>query len=279
MPRRCRYLARDWRAIGPIFVKGGRRHDKRASAMNATSPRPPRPTLWKRWEHGHVKPLLRRLKPWRQTCFGGIAVSFKTHLDGGGSSFGQDFIPFLRERGMPRLGRVFEWCAGPGFIGFSLLGHGLCDSLCLADINPEAVAACERTVARNRLGGRVSVYRSDNLSGIPSTERWDLVVSNPPHFDEASGDLRSADGGWRIHRGFFASVGRFLKPGGLVLLQENNAGSTAEDFRPLVEEAGMSILFVSGGKPARTPEFRMYFIAIARTGDTPPAWAGFTKAL
>jgi hypothetical protein len=76
MPRRCRYLARDWRAIGPIFVKGGRRHDKRASAMNATSPRPPRPTLWKRWEHGHVKPLLRRLKPWRQTCFGGIAVSF-----------------------------------------------------------------------------------------------------------------------------------------------------------------------------------------------------------
>jgi hypothetical protein len=238
--------------------------------MNTTSPRP----LWKRLEHAHVKPLLRRLKPWRQASFGGIAVSFKTHLDGGGSSFGQNFVPFLRERGMPRLGRVFEWCSGPGFIGFSLLGHGLCDSLCLADINPEAVAACERTIAKNGLGGRVSVYRSDNLDGIPATERWDLVVGNPPHFDDdGSGDLRSADGGWRIHRRFFGSVGRHLVPGGLVLLQENNAGSTAEDFRPLVEAAGLSILFVSGGKPVRTPELRIYFIGIARAGDTPPAWA------
>ena len=244
--------------------------------MSAISPRP-RP-LWKRLEHAHVKPLLRRLKPWRQASFGGIAVSFKTHLDGGDSSFGQDFVPFLRERDMPRLGRVFEWCAGPGFIGFSLLGHGLCDSLCLADINPEAVAACERTVARNRLGGRVAVHHSDNLDGIPSTERWDLVVSNPPHFDEASGDLRSADGGWRIHRRFFAAVGRFLKPSGLVLLQENNAGSTAEDFRPLVEEAGLSILFVSGGEPVRTGEFRMYFIGIMRAGDPPPTWVeAFTE--
>jgi hypothetical protein len=231
--------------------------------MNTTSPRP----LWKRLEHAHVKPLLRRLKPWRQASFGGIAVSFKTHLDGGDSSFGQNFVPFLRERGVPRLGRVFEWCAGPGFIGFSLLGHGLCDSLCLADINPEAVAACECTIAKNGLAGRVSVYRSDNLDGIPSAERWDLVVGNPLHFD---------DDGSGIHRRFFASVGRHLVPGGLVLLQENNAGSTAEDFRPLIEAAGLSLLFVSGGEPVRTPELHIYFIGISTAGDTPPTW---TKAL
>ena len=52
--------------------------------------------------------------------------------------------------------RAFEWCAGPRFIGFSLLGHGLCDTLCLADINPEAVSACERTIADNALTDRVS---------------------------------------------------------------------------------------------------------------------------
>lgn len=228
---------------------------------------------WKQFEHRHVKPLLRRLKPWRGASFGGIRVAYKVHLDGGGSSFGQDFIPFLRSRGMPRVARAFEWCAGPSFIGFSLLGHGLCDTLCVADINPEAVAACRRTVALNGLAAQVSVYHSDNLAGIPASEQWDLVVSNPPHFDESAQDLRSSDGGWRIHRAFFGAVGRFLKPGGVIVLQENNAGSTVDDFRPLIEAAGLSVAFVSGGERVRTADFRMYFIGIMRAGDAPPAWA------
>ena len=109
--------------------------------------------FWERLEHGHVKPWLRRFKSYRNVELGGIRVAYKSHLDGGGREFGQDFIPFLCARGMPRLGRVFESCAGPGFIGSSILGHGLCDSPCVADINPEAVAACRRTVASNRLGG------------------------------------------------------------------------------------------------------------------------------
>ena len=237
--------------------------------MTTTADRP----LWKQFEHRHVKPLLRRLKPWRSATFGGIRVSYKAHLDGGGSSFGQDFIPFLRGRGMPKVARAFEWCAGPGFIGFSILGHGLCDSLCVADINPEAVVACRRTLDLNGLAGQVSVYQSDNLAGIPPSEQWDLVVSNPPHFDENAQDLRSSDGGWRIHRKFFGAVASFLKPGGVIVLQENNAGSTVDDFRPLIEEAGLSIVFVSGGERVRTADFRMYFIGIMRAGDTPPAWA------
>src|SRR6266567_986061 len=88
----------------------------------------------------YLKPLARRLEPWRQVRYGDVNVHYKRHLDGGGSSFGQEYIPFLRDRGMPRQARVFEWCAGPGFIGFSLLGFGLCETLCLADVNPEALA-------------------------------------------------------------------------------------------------------------------------------------------
>jgi tRNA1(Val) A37 N6-methylase TrmN6 len=138
--------------------------------------------FWKTIEHRHIKPFLRRRRPYGEAAFGGLRVSTKKHLDGGGSTFGQDFIPLLRGRGMPKAARAFEWCAGPGFIGFSLLAHGLCDTLCLADINPEAVAACRRTVARNGLAGRVAAYESDNLLNIPAAEQWDLVVSNPPHF-------------------------------------------------------------------------------------------------
>ena len=111
---------------------------------------------------------------------GGIEVVYTEELDGGGGRYGQDYIDFVTTRLGPR-GRAFEWCAGPGLIGFSLLGHGLCETLCLADVNPAAVEACEETVRRNGLEDVVDVYLSDGLDDIPAHERWDLVVGNPPH--------------------------------------------------------------------------------------------------
>jgi tRNA1(Val) A37 N6-methylase TrmN6 len=235
-------------------------------------------TFWKRQRRRYIKPWLNKFNSWKQVTYGGdgggTRVHFKKHLDGGGNAFGQDYIPFFELRRMPPQVRVFEFCSGPGFIGFSLLAHGLAETLCLADVNPEAVEACRRTVADNGLAARVSAYRSDNLRDIPASERWDLVVSNPPHFvDDWIGDLRTYDDGWHIHREFFAAVGRFLKPGGVIVLQENNRGSTVETFRPMIEAAGLSIVFVANAWPRRSSYDRFYFIGIMRRGDTPPAWA------
>jgi predicted RNA methylase len=225
-------------------------------------------------EHRIVKPQLRRLKPWRYACYGDIRVHYKDHLDGGGRTHGLDYLPLFRDLGMPRQVRVFEWCAGPAFIGFALLGCGFCDSLCVADVNPEAVEACRRTIEGNGLGERVAVYCSDNLNVIAATERWNLVVGNPPHFaDTSPGQLRYHDADWQLHRRFFENIGHFLKPGGMIVLQENNLGSTVETFRPMIEAAGLSIIFVRGCEARRTPYQRLYFIGIARRGDTVPAWA------
>jgi SAM-dependent methyltransferase len=221
-----------------------------------------------------VKPRLRRLKRWRTVQYGDIRVHYKDHLDGGGRTSGLDYLPLFRDRGMPCQPRVFEWCAGPAFIGFSLLGYGFCETLCVADINPEAVEACRRTVADNKLDRRVAIYRSDNLDDIPDSEKWDLVVGNPPHFaDTSPNELRYHDADWQLHRRFFATVGRFLKPGGMIVLLENNAGSTAEGFRDMIEAAGFSVLFVRNCEGRRTPYPRVYFIGIARRGDSVPAWA------
>jgi len=221
-----------------------------------------------------LKPAKRWLRPWQSLYFGDIRVSYKRHLDGGGSTFGQNYIPLLHDCGMPPPARVFEWCSGPGFIGFSLLAHGLCETLCLADINPEAVDACRRTVAENRLANRVSVYQSDNLESISSSERWDLVVGNPPHFDWSpeTGDVRVCDPGWNIHRRFFASVGRFLKPNGVILLQENNRGSTASTFSRMIEEFGFATVLVHNCEPRLTPYTRHYYLGVMRRGDMPPTW-------
>jgi hypothetical protein len=233
-----------------------------------------------RFKRRRIKPLTRRLQPWRTARFGGIRVHYKRHLDGGGSYFGQDFIPFLTGRAMPKQKRAFEWCAGPGFIGFSLLGHGLCETLCLADINGAAVAACRRTIDDNKLADRVAVYESDNLKNIPGSERWNLVVANPPHFDDFDFEyeLRAHDPGWRIHREFLASVGPFLTPDGVIVLQENNHGSTADDFRGMIEASGLQIVFVDGCAPQRTPDHRFYYIGIMRKGAPAPAWAAKAAA-
>jgi tRNA1(Val) A37 N6-methylase TrmN6 len=229
--------------------------------------------LVKRFEYGTVRRVQRALQPWRYVTYGDVRVHYKRYLDGGGSAFGQDYIPFLHDRGMPRQARIFEWCAGPGFIGFSLLGFGLCDTLCLADINPDAVRACQRTIKENGLEERVAVYLSDNLDDIPPSECWDLVVGNPPHFDWAqTGEARFGDRAWNIHRRFFQTAGRFLKPGGVILIQENNHGSTVETFRQMIEEAGLSIVLIHNCEPRITPYTRIYYIGIMRTGEAPPRW-------
>ena len=113
----------------------------------------------------------------------GIKVYYSEELDGGGASFGQDYLDFI-SKNFPPQQRIFEWCSGPGFIGFSLLAKGLCDTLCLADVNPLAVEACQKTIRLNRLEEKAKVYLSDNLKDIPLFEKWDLVVANPPHFKE-----------------------------------------------------------------------------------------------
>ena len=228
----------------------------------------------KRLENDYIRPALRRLRPSRHVRYAGIGISYREELDGGGTEFGQDFISFFTARGMPKQTRIFEWCSGPGFIGFSLLGHGFCESLCLADINPEAVASCKRTVEVNGLSDRVSVYQSDNLKNIPHSEKWDLVISNPPHFvDQYEGDLRAHDPDWRIHREFFATIGDFLNVGGVIVLQENNRGSTVETFRQMIEQSGLEIVFTDGDLPALTKKSEFYYIGIMRRGEIPAQWA------
>ncbi|MFH1225005.1 MAG: methyltransferase [Candidatus Diapherotrites archaeon] len=174
--------------------------------------------------------------------YNGITVYYKKHLDGGGSTFGQDYIPEVGKR-FGKVGRVHEFCCGPAFIGFSLLAHGLCDSLCLSDINPKAIEMCRLTVKENRLEGVVDCYVSDCLKGIPETEKWDLVVSNPPHFDGTEEDyareIRSYDPKWRIHKEFYENIGGFLNEGASVYFYENGRQSNPEIFKEMAGKAGL----------------------------------------
>ena len=183
-----------------------------------------------------------------------IEVTYTEELHGGGTRFGQQFIPIVKEE-FGHVDHVFEFCAGPGFIGFSLLANGLCDTLTLADINPAAVAICNETIKNNRLESKVATYLSDGLVSIPETEKWDLVVSNPPHVfttDETQyeKDKILYDPNFRIHRKFYQDIKKFLKPTGSVLFQEHTESTNVEDFRQMIEENGPRIIDVFSFTPS-----------------------------
>ncbi|MGC4119542.1 MAG: tRNA (adenine(22)-N(1))-methyltransferase TrmK [Myxococcales bacterium] len=188
--------------------------------------------------------------------YGNLSVSYDANLDGGGMTFGQLYLDYLRER-VGKVGHAFEYCAGPGFIGFSLLAHGLCDRLTLADINPAAVAACERTIRENGLQDRVKVYLSDGLAGIPDSERWDLVVSNPPHWrgthQQWENELRLIDPDFIVHRKLYEGVGRFLAPGGRVVIQENGLGTRPSDFETMIAGGGLRVVEVFPDDGLKSP--------------------------
>ena len=108
-------------------------------------------------------------------------------------------------------------------------------------------------MAQNGLESKVSVYHSDCLDSIPPSEKWDLVVSNPPHWrsgeDAYVRDRRMWDPDLRIHEKFYGSICGYLKPGGSVLMQENGSATRYEDFKPMLERNGLATIEVFKAKP------------------------------
>jgi len=184
---------------------------------------------------------------YKTITFGSIDVSYRDDLDGGGARFGQDYLSFIPTR-IGKIDHALEWCAGPAFIGFSLLAAGLCAKLTLVDVNPAATAACRETVRNNGLGDLVRVYTSDCLDALQKGHVFDLVVANPPHCPDGTPHPRGYsqliynDVGWRTHRKFYQQVPEYLSGEGRVILQENAGLSSVDDFRVMIEDAGLELL-------------------------------------
>ena len=168
------------------------------------------------------------LREW--TRGGRIKVFYRPSLDGGGSFEAGWYLNFFQRRyPLRKFRKAFEWCSGPGFIGFSLLEAGICQKLRLADINEAAISCVRQTIEVNRLSDDVSCYVSDNFHHIPEHEQFDLVVANPPYFKkynpayvaDPSSILRGSDPDWTIHADFYANVARYLTADALLCISEH----------------------------------------------------------
>ena len=202
-----------------------------------------------------------------------IRVHHDSDQEGGGTWFGTEYSRILQQRYPRRWHRCFEWCAGPGFIGFDIFDHGLCDSLCLMDRHAPCIQhSIPATVRDNGIDpALVRTYHGDSLSCLPAHERFDLVIANPPHYLQCPGDENyqrlAVDPDWQAHKDFFEHISYHLPADGMILLQENQAGSMRREaeWRSMIEQNGLRInaVFDSPGfynQPG--PWCQIYYIEI-----------------
>lgn len=175
-----------------------------------------------------------------------ITVFYTPETDGGGSQFVQEYVSLIKqEYNNRKFHKAFEWCSGTGFIGFSLLSHNVCSSLCLSESYHEAVDQAEFTIDHNRLD-QSCVYLLKDLGLLPTHEQFDLVVANPPHFNKniasvANSNRICSDVDWKSHKNFFSNIKSHLSSDGVILLLENSSASSVEDFRPMIEHGGLTV--------------------------------------
>jgi tetratricopeptide (TPR) repeat protein len=206
----------------------------------------------KRLELHAIKIFPQKLSSTHLECinYPGISVLYTNDLNGGGPRLVDDYLNFIKKR-YGHVDKLFEWCAGPGYLGYAMLAHNLTNRICLADINPKAIHYANMTRKENCLEDRVEIYESNNMDKIPEHEKWDLVIGNPPHYGGPSDyfsevDRRGWDKNWNIHRRFFAEVGPHLKPEGRLCIVEweddkVDFASTPDLFIPMLEENGLML--------------------------------------
>lgn len=225
-------------------------------------------------------PLLKPKSNYLSASWKDLSVYYTKDLDGGGLVFADDYIDLLSNPPtQTKFERVFEWCSGPGFIGYSLLAHGFGTSLCLADCYAPAIEAATYTAEANNIGDQVSLYLGDGILALPEHEKFSLVVGNPPHFPNRimmehayEGDPKTnpriyVDPDWRLHKQFFSGIRHHLTQNGRIILVECSGGSHLETFRPMVEAAG---LVVSGWQWSRTRGKDMWYLFLSRDDATEP---------
>ena len=231
-----------------------------------------------------------------------ISVHHTKNCDGGGKSFGQQYIDLIKIRYPNRkFNNCLDWCSGPGFIGFSLLSHDICQKLNLVDYYQPAIDCAKKTINElpNHLRAHVQVHQINDLTLLPPLDIFDLIVANPPHFpakiptklellnylcrikatpeqeekisttfglmlDHDTLSRIAVDKDWQAHKNFYKNIKSHLALDGVILMQENAAGSSVKEFESMINQAGLEItdVFVDDEYGNFMPSVKIYYIEI-----------------
>ena len=168
-----------------------------------------------------------------------------------GELTGKGAIRFIRERGLRELS-ILDMCCGVGVIGLTIFSELRAESIVnkagFADINIFNLNSLQRTLKINNLdqliGTEINYWLSDSLKNIPPDQKFDLIVSNPPHFfseDHTANllipsRLAMYDANWSFHKSFYSRCHEYLTERGEVWFLENGDAVKAEGLRPMIDD-------------------------------------------
>ncbi len=161
----------------------------------------------------------------------------KVSLDGGGTTQYLDFTNSIKNLNK-NYDRALEWCSGLGAIGFSLLDSNICNHVTFMDVYQPASDYVLKMAALNNISHKVTARCIGKIKDLPSSEKFDVIVGNPPHVINQGVTLEEAhaldvkrgfplrdkwfvdndnrltvDTDWKIHTEFFNNIGDYCNPG------------------------------------------------------------------
>jgi len=172
----------------------------------------------------------------------GIKIKYHPSMEGGGIYRAPMFLEVLSLIAPNRIfNHCLEWCSGPGFIGFSVLGKGLCKQLDLADIwQPSLTAASEV-----KAPCKINTWHIRNLSDIQPPRLYDLIVANPPWWPgnllHNQHNRLGSDPNLATLKKFLIDAKNYLTPDGLIVLGEGQTYTGPKDIVNVLAGTGLEL--------------------------------------
>jgi release factor glutamine methyltransferase len=128
---------------------------------------------------------------------------------------------------------VLDLGTGSGCIAVSVAHQCKAARVTAVDVSPDALAVARRNAERHGVADRVGFLPGDLFAPLPAGAAFDLILSNPPYVTpgelaalapevrdhEPRAALDGGPDGLAFYRRITAEAGRFLKPGGSVLVE------------------------------------------------------------
>lgn len=144
------------------------------------------------------------------------------------------------------VSRILDLCTGSGCIAVASALAFPEATVDAVDISPEALAIARRNVAGHGVGERVALFLGDLFEPL-GEHRYDLIVSNPPYVpEEEIGDLpmeyhfeprlglAAGTNGLAVVERLLRTAGRFLRPGGMLIVEVGDSESQLLEQYPKV---------------------------------------------
>ena len=147
-----------------------------------------------------------------------------------GSNF--RFLDYLMKNVVRSGDDVIDLCSGSGAVGISLLNEANIRSLSLLDLNYQAIRSQKATISVNKLQG-VKCWLSDGFENVPLTEKFDVILANPPvDSNRPTLTLEGLAGGdpeFNFHKKVFSVAHNYIKKEGMIIFCHGKVGPQTRD--------------------------------------------------